>query len=71
MFLASMGPWQMSLIFGVALLVILIPLIAIVDILRKPARTNDKLLWVLIVLASNFFGSLLYFLKGREKLKGS
>lgn len=44
--------------------VILLPLIALIDILRCQFYGNDKLLWVIIVLIFPIFGSILYFILG-------
>lgn len=44
--------------------VIILPLIALIDILRCQFYGNDKLLWVIIVLLFPFFGSILYFIIG-------
>lgn len=70
MILANISPWQTSIIFWAVILGILFPVFAIIDILRKLAESNQKLLWVFIVLASNFFGSLIYFIVGRKQLRG-
>jgi predicted membrane protein len=46
---------------------ILLPVLAIVDIIKSDRETNEKLLWAVIVLLSNFLGSLLYFAVGRKQ----
>jgi len=49
-------------------LIILLPLIALIDILRSDFRgNNDKLIWVLVVLLIPILGSILYFIIGRKK----
>ena len=55
--------WQLFILFA-----IIIPLLALVDIIRKPAKTNDKILWVVIILLSSLCGGLLWFLKGRKQI---
>lgn len=46
----------------------LLPLIALIDIIRNEFRgSNDKVIWVIIVLFIPFLGCLLYFLIGRNQ----
>lgn len=57
------------IILIVAFPAILLPLIALIDILRCQFYGNDKLLWVIIVLIIPIFGSILYFILGsRNKI---
>ena len=62
--LGMIGPWQVLIIlFG-----LLLPIIALIDILRNKFKgSNDKLIWILVVLFLNVFGSVLYFLIGRSQ----
>lgn len=65
--LGMIGPWQVLIIlFG-----LLLPIIALIDVLRSNFKgSNDKLIWVLVILFLNVFGSVLYFLIGtRQKIK--
>lgn len=65
--LGMIGPWQVLMIlFG-----LLLPIIALIDVLRSNFKgANDKLIWVLVILFLNVFGSVLYFLIGtRQKIK--
>lgn len=65
--LRMIGPWQVLIIlFG-----LLLPIIALIDVLRSNFKgSNDKLIWVLVILFLNIFGSVLYFLIGkRQKIK--
>jgi len=62
-FLGIIGPWQLILI----LCVFLIPIIALIDILRSDFKGNEKLIWVLVVLFTSFIGTILYFLIGRNQ----
>ncbi|WP_336066120.1 PLD nuclease N-terminal domain-containing protein [Mesoflavibacter sp. CH_XMU1404-2] len=65
--LGMIGPWQILIIlFG-----LLLPIIALIDVLRSNFKgSNDKLIWVLVVLFLNVFGSVLYFLIGTgQKIK--
>ncbi|MFI1770266.1 PLD nuclease N-terminal domain-containing protein [Thalassobellus citreus] len=50
-----------------SLLGILPTIIALVDILKSEFTENNKIVWLLVVLFTNFFGAILYFLIGREQ----
>ena len=65
--LGMVGPWQVLII----LVGLLLPIIALVDVIRSNFKgSNDKLIWVLVILFLNIFGALLYFLIGtRQKIK--
>jgi hypothetical protein len=64
----DIGPFAIVFIIGIVLLSLIISLIALVDILRSNFKgSNDKLIWVLIVLFLGFFGVLLYFIIGSEQ----
>jgi len=56
-------------IFALFMMVIpiLIPIIALVDIIKSDFEGNNKLLWVIIVLLANILGAILYFLIGRDQ----
>lgn len=60
------GEWLLLFIFIIP--VLLFPLIALIDILRSNFKgSNDKIIWVIVVLILPFVGSLLYFLIGRNQ----
>jgi hypothetical protein len=62
----SGGEW----IFILAALgfIVLFPLIALIDILRNDFRgSNDKVIWVIIVLFIPILGSVLYYWIGTEQ----
>lgn len=46
---------------------LIIPLIALVDILKSKFEGNDKLIWVLVVLFLGVLGAVLYFFIGRKQ----
>ncbi len=60
------GTWLfLSLLVGIG---ILLPLLALVDVLRNDFRgSNDKLIWVIIILFLNVIGALLYLVIGRNQ----
>ncbi len=52
------------------LLAFLLPLIALIDILRNEFTNSNKLIWILLVLFLPFLGPLLYFRIGlKQKIK--
>lgn len=58
------GPVEIMLILGLG---IILPIIALVDIVRNDFRGNNKIVWVLIVIFFNVFGSILYFALGKKQ----
>ncbi len=69
MALGIIGPWQILIVVGA--LGIIFPIVALVDILKSHFKGNDKIIWVLVVIFFNFFGSIIYFLMGRKQRIGS
>lgn len=64
--LSAIGLWQIILIL-IALGLILLPLIALIDILKNEFRDSNKLIWVLVVLFFPILGSVLYFILGQKQ----
>ena len=58
---------EVVLILGIILIVLLLPLIALIDILRSEFDGNNKLVWVVVVIFFNLLGAILYFLIGRNQ----
>ena len=49
---------------------LIIPIIALLDILRNQFKGNDKLVWVILVLIIPLIGSILYFIIGvKQKIR--
>ncbi|MVM31830.1 hypothetical protein GO755_17410 [Spirosoma sp. HMF4905] len=64
----GIGPLEIAIFLLALILGFLLPIIALVDIIRSEFKgTNDKLIWVIIVLFLNFLGALLYFFIGRNQ----
>ena len=43
----------------------------LVDVIRRPfANSNDKLIWVLVIVLTHFAGALVYFFVGRKQVSG-
>jgi hypothetical protein len=48
----------------------LIPIVALVDIVKSKFEGNTKLIWVIIVVFVNVLGAILYFTIGKnQKIK--
>ena len=60
------GAWQFLIIL-VSIFFLVMPLCALVSILKNDFKDNDKIIWVLIVLFLPFLGTLLYFILGNPK----
>jgi len=56
-------PFQLLIV----VLILLLPLIALIDILKHDFNGYDKLIWVLIVILLPILGAILYFLIGSSK----
>lgn len=53
------------------IIILIIPVIALIDILRSEFTGNNKLIWVLVVIFFNIIGSILYLLMGRSQKESS
>lgn len=69
--LGIIGPQELILVLIVAFGLFLLPLLAIVDILRSRFEGNMQLIWVIIVVCFNLIGAILYFIMGRNQKIGS
>lgn len=56
--------WQILI---VGLIIFIIPVIALIDILRSEFEGNNKLIWTLVVLFTGVLGAVLYYLMGRKQ----
>lgn len=59
----SIGILEMLLI----LFILLLPVFALVDILKSKFTGYNKLIWVVVVIFSNTIGAILYFLIGKHQ----
>ena len=67
-FFLAIGPWQVLLIMITSIILILLPIIALIEILRNEFTGSNKLIWVLVILLFPPFGVILYFLIGRSQI---
>jgi len=68
--LLAIGAPQIILILVVVVMLGLLPLIALIDILRNEFTQNNKLIWTVVVIFFSLIGAILYFVMGsKQKLK--
>jgi hypothetical protein len=65
--LGIIGSAELVIILFVGLFLFLLPLIAIIDIIRSKFEGNMQLIWVIIVVFFNVIGTILYFIIGRNQ----
>lgn len=54
--------WQTLMI-----LAFILPIVALIDILRNDFKDNNKLIWTLVILFTNLVGVLLYLMFGTKQ----
>ena len=64
--LLVIGAPQIILILIVVLMLGILPLIALIDILRNEFTQNNKLVWTMVVIFFPFIGAILYFIMGSK-----
>jgi hypothetical protein len=65
--LSFIGPQEIIVILLVVPVFLIIPIIALVDVLRNEFTGNNKIIWVLVILLSWIIGAILYFFIGRNQ----
>ncbi len=65
--LGIFGPFQILIFLTVIFITAVLPILALIDILRSDFTGNNKIMRVLIVLFMNIIGSILYFLIGKNQ----
>lgn len=66
------GVPEISLVVITCIMVfcILLPIIALIDLVKSEFTGNNKLIWLLIIIFFNFFGAILYFIMAsKQKVK--
>lgn len=66
-YLGIVGPFQILIILFALAIFALLPLIALIDILRNEFTGSNKLIWVVVCILLPFLGPLLYFAIGRNQ----
>lgn len=62
-----LGAQELIIILLVGFGFFLLPIIAIIDILRSRFEGNIQLIWVIVIVFFNIIGSILYFIIGRNQ----
>ena len=59
------------IVLGIGLFFLLLPLLALVDLIRSDFQDSiEKLVWVIVILFFPIFGSIIYFMMGgKNKIK--
>ena len=65
-YLGFIGVWQWIIIISTIVLFIL-PIIALIDIVKYEFKGNNKLIWVIIVVFLSLPGIILYYAIGRSQ----
>jgi hypothetical protein len=65
--LSFIGQQEIIVILLVVPVFLIIPIIALVDVLRNEFMGNNKIIWVLVILLSWIIGAILYFFIGRNQ----
>lgn len=65
--LGFIGPQEIVLVLIVSLVMFVIPIIALVDILRNDFEGNNKIIWVIVILLTWLLGAILYYFIGRQQ----
>ena len=65
-YLNVIGQWQWIIIISTLVLFIL-PIIALIDIIKSDFKGNNKLIWVIIVIFLSIPGIILYYAIGRSQ----
>ncbi|TDN87245.1 phospholipase D-like protein [Salegentibacter sp. 24] len=58
----AIGAPQIILILIVLIPLLLLPIVALIDILRNEFTANNKIVWIIVVIFFNFLGAFLYFI---------
>ncbi len=70
MLLGIPGFTQLGIIILVTVFLLLIPLFALIDVLRNEFTGSNKIIWVLLIIFLPFLGAMLYFLiGGNQKIR--
>lgn len=66
-YLSFLGSGEIGLILMIVLISLVLPVIALIDIVRSDFEGNNKLIWVLVVLFLWVIGSIIYYFIGRNQ----
>ena len=62
----AIGTWQLLIIVLVGLFVLILPILAILSVIKHEFPGNMKVIWVIVIIVLPIIGSLIYFAIGRS-----
>ncbi|MBT3243854.1 MAG: hypothetical protein HN352_11920 [Bacteroidetes bacterium] len=62
-----LGGVSLLVLFIMGILFFLLPIIALISIVRHDFDGNNKLIWIIVIIFLPYMGSILYFLFGRSQ----
>jgi len=65
--LAILGPLEIVIILLFSMGFFVLPILAVIDIVRSKFEGNNQLIWIIVVVFFNVIGSILYFIIGRNQ----
>ncbi len=65
--LGFIGSQEIVLVLIASLVMFVIPIIALIDILRNEFEGNNKIIWVIVILLTWLLGAILYYFIGRQQ----
>ena len=65
--LGFIGPQEIVIVLLVSVVMFVIPIIALIDILRNDFEGNNKIIWVIVILLTWLLGAILYYFIGRQQ----
>ncbi|MCF8225304.1 MAG: PLDc N-terminal domain-containing protein [Bacteroidales bacterium] len=67
MILLGMPGWSQLLLILIFLVGLLLPILALISILRNEFTGSNKIIWVIVVILVPYLGAILYLLIGRSQ----
>ena len=61
---------SITVLVVLAIIALLLPIVALIDIVKNEFSDVNKIVWILVVLFLPILGSILYFLIGRNQKLG-
>ena len=61
------GPQEILIILIIVPVFLIVPIVALVDILKNDFEGNNKIIWVLVILFLWIIGAVLYYFIGRNQ----
>jgi len=65
--LSFVGSYELVIILFSLLFIVVLPILALVSVLRSQFEGNDKIIWILLIVFLPCLGSMLYFVLGKKK----